>query len=498
MAEAASAEQEPETLRLKRLRGGGFFAVPPEHRLGRCRSVKEFEKLNRIGEGTYGIVYRARDTQTDEIVALKKVRMDKEKDGEPAGLAGRALLAFCRGQERAPDGCLPPRHPHQQPPGNHAAAEAAAPQRRGAEGGGGGQPPGEHFPGDGLLRAGPCQPPGEHAGALLRSSGEVHRSPGAQGPPVPPPQLHHPQGPEGVQFAHDRQRLCEDSGLRFGSCVPGARQGHDAQGGHTLGRGLHPGGAAGPQAATSRELGDPADRHDRAAAGHAQRDHLAGLLQAAAGEPVHPAQAALQQPEAQIPLAVRGGPPPAQLPLHVRPQKKSHGQRLPGELLLQGEAPALRAGPHAHLPAPSQQAGRPEHGGQGCGQAQPALRAPGPPARCVQGWAGPNPSLGSIREWTSAGSRRLEGPSRARLASRALRQPRPRVGRGGTPAAKRPGRARRPPRPLGEAGKKPLLRRGLPLLRRLVCKVRCVHIEEAAACVTESVLVIIKQFLSFT
>nr|XP_056718871.1 cyclin-dependent kinase 10 [Euleptes europaea] len=80
MAEAASAEPEP--LRLKRLRGG-FFAVPPEHRLGRCRSVKEFEKLNRIGEGTYGIVYRARDTLTDEIVALKKVRMDKEKDGIP-------------------------------------------------------------------------------------------------------------------------------------------------------------------------------------------------------------------------------------------------------------------------------------------------------------------------------------------------------------------------------------------------------------------------------
>lgn len=45
--------------------------------------MKEFEKLNRIGEGTYGIVYRARDTQTDEIVALKKVRMDKEKDGVP-------------------------------------------------------------------------------------------------------------------------------------------------------------------------------------------------------------------------------------------------------------------------------------------------------------------------------------------------------------------------------------------------------------------------------
>jgi cyclin-dependent kinase 10 len=42
-----------------------------------------FEKLNRIGEGTYGIVCRARDTQTDEITSLKKVRMDKEKDGIP-------------------------------------------------------------------------------------------------------------------------------------------------------------------------------------------------------------------------------------------------------------------------------------------------------------------------------------------------------------------------------------------------------------------------------
>ncbi|XP_030676624.1 cyclin-dependent kinase 10 isoform X14 [Nomascus leucogenys] len=79
----AEPDQESEQIRLKCIRKEGFFTVPPEHRLGRCRSVKEFEKLNRIGEGTYGIVYRARDTQTDEIVALKKVRMDKEKDGIP-------------------------------------------------------------------------------------------------------------------------------------------------------------------------------------------------------------------------------------------------------------------------------------------------------------------------------------------------------------------------------------------------------------------------------
>ncbi|NXP40451.1 CDK10 kinase, partial [Leiothrix lutea] len=79
----APAEPELEPLRLRRLRGEGFFEVPAADRLGRCRSVKEFEKLNRIGEGTYGIVYRARDTLTDETVALKKVRMDNEKDGMP-------------------------------------------------------------------------------------------------------------------------------------------------------------------------------------------------------------------------------------------------------------------------------------------------------------------------------------------------------------------------------------------------------------------------------
>uniref|UniRef100_A0A8B9FCB6 Cyclin dependent kinase 10 n=1 Tax=Amazona collaria TaxID=241587 RepID=A0A8B9FCB6_9PSIT len=76
-------DPDPEPLRLRRLRGAGYFEVPAEERLGRCRSVKEFEKLNRIGEGTYGIVYRARDTLTNEIVALKKVRMESEKDGMP-------------------------------------------------------------------------------------------------------------------------------------------------------------------------------------------------------------------------------------------------------------------------------------------------------------------------------------------------------------------------------------------------------------------------------
>ncbi|KAK2389319.1 cyclin-dependent kinase G-2 [Trifolium repens] len=59
----------------------------PPHRvvnmLQGCRSVDEFERLNKIDEGTYGVVFRAKDKKTGEIVALKKVKMEKEKEGFP-------------------------------------------------------------------------------------------------------------------------------------------------------------------------------------------------------------------------------------------------------------------------------------------------------------------------------------------------------------------------------------------------------------------------------
>lgn len=46
-----------------------------------CRSVTRFEKLNLIGEGTYGTVYRARDRSSGQIVALKKIRPMKSGGG---------------------------------------------------------------------------------------------------------------------------------------------------------------------------------------------------------------------------------------------------------------------------------------------------------------------------------------------------------------------------------------------------------------------------------
>lgn len=48
-----------------------------------CRDVDRYEKLNRISEGTYGVVYRGRDICTSTICALKRLKLDREKAGFP-------------------------------------------------------------------------------------------------------------------------------------------------------------------------------------------------------------------------------------------------------------------------------------------------------------------------------------------------------------------------------------------------------------------------------
>ena len=46
--------------------------------------MERYMKLEKIGEGTYGVVYKAKDRVTGEILALKKIRLEAEDEGIPS------------------------------------------------------------------------------------------------------------------------------------------------------------------------------------------------------------------------------------------------------------------------------------------------------------------------------------------------------------------------------------------------------------------------------
>lgn len=46
--------------------------------------MEQYEKVEKIGEGTYGVVYKARDRATNETIALKKIRLEQEDEGVPS------------------------------------------------------------------------------------------------------------------------------------------------------------------------------------------------------------------------------------------------------------------------------------------------------------------------------------------------------------------------------------------------------------------------------
>jgi len=46
--------------------------------------LDKYQKLDKLGEGTYGVVFKAKNTENGEIVALKKIKLEKEDDGVPS------------------------------------------------------------------------------------------------------------------------------------------------------------------------------------------------------------------------------------------------------------------------------------------------------------------------------------------------------------------------------------------------------------------------------
>ncbi len=50
---------------------------------GGCSPIKDYELLEKLGEGTFGEVHKARHRKTKALVALKRILMHNEKDGFP-------------------------------------------------------------------------------------------------------------------------------------------------------------------------------------------------------------------------------------------------------------------------------------------------------------------------------------------------------------------------------------------------------------------------------
>lgn len=60
------------------------LSTPSMTRLSSPRGTRdEYEIVSQVGEGTFGKVYKARNTSTGAFVALKRIRMEAERDGFP-------------------------------------------------------------------------------------------------------------------------------------------------------------------------------------------------------------------------------------------------------------------------------------------------------------------------------------------------------------------------------------------------------------------------------
>ncbi|KAJ1668700.1 hypothetical protein IW140_002011 [Coemansia sp. RSA 1813] len=76
---------------------GNIMAVPESGFIGACADVDEYEKISRIGEGTYGIVYQARHKTTKRLVALKRMRVNVSDSSQGLPLSSFREIALLKG-----------------------------------------------------------------------------------------------------------------------------------------------------------------------------------------------------------------------------------------------------------------------------------------------------------------------------------------------------------------------------------------------------------------
>jgi serine/threonine protein kinase len=75
---------------------GGFHSLarqPPLHTRPRAPHLPHrYQKTEKLGEGTYGTVYKAKVRGKNEYVALKKIKVEAEDEGVPSTAIRYTLL----------------------------------------------------------------------------------------------------------------------------------------------------------------------------------------------------------------------------------------------------------------------------------------------------------------------------------------------------------------------------------------------------------------------
>ncbi|XP_050305710.1 cyclin-dependent kinase 1-like [Anthonomus grandis grandis] len=52
--------------------------------MGSFARIEDYYKIEKIGEGTYGVVYKGKNKKTGQLVAMKRIRLENEDDGIPS------------------------------------------------------------------------------------------------------------------------------------------------------------------------------------------------------------------------------------------------------------------------------------------------------------------------------------------------------------------------------------------------------------------------------
>ena len=83
-ASASSSQEEPPDL-AAREEAKDIAEWNKLNRWGQMtNTIAAYRRIEQIGEGTYGVVYKAKDRVTGEIIALKKIRLEAEDEGIPS------------------------------------------------------------------------------------------------------------------------------------------------------------------------------------------------------------------------------------------------------------------------------------------------------------------------------------------------------------------------------------------------------------------------------